>query len=72
MKTQEQLREEYAQKCSIAGDLWHQKKKIDADLERLEIELRRLDQLYMDLIKQPPEPTEHEATAPKVEDTKTP
>jgi hypothetical protein len=71
MRTQEHVQSDYARLCSQAGDLNYRIKKLEKDLERIHIELYRLDSEYMDMTRTPPEDT-HMEYPQTPEDTKTP
>lgn len=55
MKTAEQLQTDYSMICAATGDLRFKIKRFEEDLERLDIEARRIDQLYRELTKIPKE-----------------
>lgn len=55
MKTPEELQIEYSKLCVQAGDLRYRIKRLEADLERIDVEVKRLDQLYYQSTKIPQE-----------------
>lgn len=57
MRTEKELQDQYFQFCAQIGDLLWKVKRLEADLERIYVQVRNLDQEYIRVTRIPPEDT---------------
>lgn len=68
MRTERELQDQYSQFCAHIGDILWKIKRLEAELERIYVQVRGLDQEYIQVTRIPPEDT----TLENVQETKAP